>query len=104
MPPVNLVADAIEITQGIQDLNNSVDLVKNKSIIWSETDQGMTFEYQDVPAELEAEVAIENRAHRGEPGLVFAQLEGGSIGDEKIEVPIVVKVEQAIAPLRNIAG
>jgi elongation factor G len=34
-----------------------VDLVKNKAIIWSEDDQGMTFEYRDVPAEMEGQVA-----------------------------------------------
>jgi elongation factor G len=29
-----------------------VDLIKMKSIIWSENDQGMTFEYQDIPADI----------------------------------------------------
>jgi elongation factor G len=31
-----------------------VDLLKMKAIIWDEASQGMKFEYQDIPAELQA--------------------------------------------------
>ncbi|MEJ2533273.1 MAG: elongation factor G [Halioglobus sp.] len=43
----------LQMTIGAEDeFRGVVDLVKNKAIIWSEADQGMTFEYQDVPADL----------------------------------------------------
>jgi elongation factor G len=37
------------------DFEGVVDLVKMKAIYWNEADQGMTFEYRDIPAELQAE-------------------------------------------------
>ncbi len=40
-----------------EDFKGVVDLVKNKAIYWNEADQGMTFEYADVPADMVDEVA-----------------------------------------------
>ncbi|MGD9982729.1 MAG: elongation factor G [Porticoccaceae bacterium] len=44
--PMQLAIGAEELFSGV------VDLVKMKAITWSEADQGMTFEYTDVPADL----------------------------------------------------
>ena len=47
----------LQMTIGAEDdFKGVVDLIKNKAIIWSEADQGMSFEYQDVPEELTAQV------------------------------------------------
>ncbi len=48
----------LQMTIGAEDeFKGVVDLVVNKAILWNEDDQGMTFEYADVPAEMEDEVA-----------------------------------------------
>jgi len=47
----------LQMTIGAEDgFRGVVDLVKNKAIIWSEADQGMTFEYRDVPGDLRGRV------------------------------------------------
>jgi elongation factor G len=47
----------IQMTIGSEDeFKGVVDLIKNKAIIWNEADQGMSFEYADVPADLQDEV------------------------------------------------
>lgn len=44
----------IQIPIGAEDdFRGVVDLIKMKAIIWSEDDMGMTFEYEDIPAELQ---------------------------------------------------
>jgi elongation factor G len=53
-----LGANAVPLQMTIgaeEDFKGVVDLVKMKSILWNESDQGMTFEYADVPAELQAQ-------------------------------------------------
>jgi len=43
----------LQMTIGAEDeFKGVVDLVKMKAIIWNEQDQGMTFEYEDVPADI----------------------------------------------------
>jgi len=49
--PLQMTIGAEEEFRGV------VDLIKNKAILWSEDDQGMTFEYADVPEGLVDEVA-----------------------------------------------
>src|SRR5690606_29670560 len=44
--PLQMTIGAEENFKGV------VDLIKMKAIIWNEADQGMTFEYQDIPADL----------------------------------------------------
>ena len=45
----------LQIAIGAEDeFKGVIDLVKMKSIIWSEEDQGTTFEYQEIPADLQA--------------------------------------------------
>jgi elongation factor G len=48
----------LQMTIGAEDeFKGVIDLVKNKAIIWNEADQGMTFEYADVPEDMLDEVA-----------------------------------------------
>ena len=55
---LNANAVPLQMTIGAEDeFKGVVDLVKNKAILWNEEDMGMTFEYADVPADMEDEVA-----------------------------------------------
>lgn len=50
-----LGANAVPIQMAIgaeEDFKGVVDLVKMKAILWSEADQGMTFEYAEIPADM----------------------------------------------------
>jgi elongation factor G len=66
-----------------------VDLVKMKAIIWDEASQGMKFEYQDIPAELQAtaqewrEKMVESAAEASED-LMNEYLENGDLPEDKI--------------------
>lgn len=47
---------ALQMTIGAEDeFKGVVDLIKMQAIIWNEADQGMTFEYQSIPADLLAQ-------------------------------------------------
>jgi elongation factor G len=81
----------LQMTIGAEDeFKGVVDLVKNKAIIWNEDDMGMTFEYEDVPADLVDEVAemrefmIEAAAEANEE-LMDKYLEGGELSEEEIK-------------------
>ena len=50
-----LAADAVPIQMAIgaeEEFKGVVDLVKMKAIFWSEDDQGMSFKYADIPADI----------------------------------------------------
>jgi elongation factor G len=50
---LNANAVPLQMTIGAEDdFKGVVDLVKMKAILWSEDDQGMTFNYAEIPAEL----------------------------------------------------
>jgi elongation factor G len=81
----------LQMTIGAEDeFRGVVDLVKNKAIIWNEDDMGMTFEYQDVPADLQDEVEemrefmIESAAEANEE-LMDKYLEGGELTEAEIK-------------------
>lgn len=81
----------LQMTIGAEDeFKGVVDLVLNKAIIWNEDDMGMTFEYQDVPADLADEVAemreylIEAAAEATEE-LMEKYLEEGELSVEEIK-------------------
>ena len=81
----------LQMTIGAEDeFKGVVDLVKNKAIIWSEDDMGMTFEYQDVPADLQDEVdemrefMMEAAAEATEE-LMEKYLEEGELTEEEIK-------------------
>jgi elongation factor G len=88
---LNCNAVPIHMTIGAEDeFKGVVDLIKNKSIFWNEDDQGMTFEYGDVPEELTDKVAelreymVEAAAEANED-LMTKYLEGGELSEEEIK-------------------
>ncbi|MDE1022934.1 elongation factor G, partial [Escherichia coli] len=54
--PIQLNIGAEEEFKGV------IDLIKMKAINWNEADQGMTFTYEDIPADMQ-ELAEEWRSH-----------------------------------------
>jgi elongation factor G len=76
-----------------EDFKGVVDLVKMKAIIWSAEDQGMTFTYEDIPADLQDQCAemreymVEAAAEANEE-LMDKYLEGGELSEEEIKAGI----------------
>ena len=88
---LNCTAVPIQMTIGAEDgFVGVVDLVKNKSILWSEDDMGTTFEYGDVPDEM-AEQVDEMRefmveaAAEADDDLMNRYLEDGELTEEEIK-------------------
>jgi len=85
--PIQMTIGAEEEFKGV------VDLVKNKAILWNEEDQGMTFEYADVPADLVdtvnemREYVIESAAEANDE-LTEKYLEEGELTEEEIKFGI----------------
>lgn len=84
----------LQMTIGAEDgFKGVVDLVKMKAIIWSEDDQGMTFEYEEVPAELLSECEkmreflVESAAEANDD-YMEKYLEGGELSEEEIKAGI----------------
>ena len=81
----------IQMTIGSEDdFTGVVDLIKNKAIIWNEQDMGMTFEYADVPAELEDRVAemrefMVEAAAEADDDLMNTYLEDGELSEAEIK-------------------
>ena len=81
----------LQMTIGAEDeFKGVVDLVKMKAIIWNEADQGMTFEYQDIPADMQSvceemrEFLVESAAEATDE-LMEKYLEGGDLSEEEIK-------------------
>ncbi len=81
----------IQMTIGSEDeFKGVVDLVKMKAIYWNEADQGMTFDYADIPADLQAqceelrEQMVESAAEANEE-LMNKYLEGGELTEAEIK-------------------
>jgi elongation factor G len=81
----------LQMTIGAEDeFRGVVDLVKNKAIIWNEDDMGMTFQYEDVPADLVDEVAemrefMMEAAAEATEELMEKYLEEGELSEEEIK-------------------
>ncbi|MCH1493169.1 MAG: elongation factor G [Luminiphilus sp.] len=81
----------IQMTIGAEDgFVGVVDLVKNKSILWSEDDMGTTFEYGDVPAEMADQVSemrefMVEAAAEADDDLMTRYLEDGELTEEEIK-------------------
>ena len=91
---LNANAVPMQMTIGSEDqFKGVVDLVKMKSIIWNEEDQGTSFTYEDIPADLEEQCAemreymIETAAEATEE-LMEKYLEEGSLSEEEIRAGI----------------
>jgi len=91
---LNANAVPMQMTIGSEDeFKGVVDLVKMKAILWNEADQGMTFEYGDIPADME-ELCAEMRefmveaAAEGSEELMEKYLEEGELSEEEIKAGI----------------
>ncbi|CAH0993233.1 Elongation factor G 1 [Sinobacterium norvegicum] len=80
----------LQMTIGAEeDFIGVVDLVKNKAILWNEADQGMSFEYGEVPADMVDQVAemreymVESAAEASDE-LMERYLEEGELSEEEI--------------------
>ncbi|MGM0633273.1 MAG: elongation factor G, partial [Pseudomonadota bacterium] len=88
---LNAVPVPLQLTIGSEDeFRGVVDLVKMKAIIWSEEDRGVTFEYEDIPADMQAECEkwrehlVEAAAEANEE-LMDKYLEGGELTEEEVK-------------------
>jgi len=88
-----LGANAVPLQMTIgaeEDFKGVVDLVKMKAILWNEADQGMTFEYCDIPEDLLDECTemheylLEIAAEANEQ-LMDKYLEGETLSEEEIK-------------------
>ncbi|RYZ15446.1 MAG: elongation factor G, partial [Sphingobacteriales bacterium] len=91
-----LGANAVPLQMTIgseENFKGVVDLVKMRAIIWNEADQGMTFQYEEIPADLletcqkMREFMIEAAAESSED-LMNKYLEGEELTEEEIKAGI----------------
>jgi elongation factor G len=84
----------MQLTIGAEDeFKGVVDLIKMKAILWSEADQGMTFEYGDIPAEMkdecdEAREFLIEVAAEATDELMEIYLEEGELSEAEIKEAI----------------
>lgn len=84
----------LQMTIGSEEhFKGVVDLIKNKAILWNEDDQGMTFDYADIPDDLVDQCAemrefvVESAAEANDE-LMDKYLEGGELTEEEIKLGI----------------
>ena len=84
------VAVPLQLAIGAEDeFKGVIDLVKMKSIVWNEEDQGTTFTYEDIPADLQ-DLSDEWRSHMVESAaeaneeIMDKYLEGEELSEEEI--------------------
>jgi len=88
--PIQLAIGAEENFKGV------IDLVRMKAIYWNESDQGITYDLEDIPDELQAdaesyrEQMVESAAEANEE-LMEAYLEGGELSDEQIKAGLRIR-------------
>lgn len=88
-----LGANAVPLQMAIgseENFKGVVDLVKNKAILWNEADQGMTFEYADVPEDMLDEVAemrefVMEAAAEANDEFMEKYLEEGELSEDEIK-------------------
>jgi len=82
--PLQLMIGAEETFKGV------IDLVKMKTIIWNEADQGMTFKYEEIPADMQEQAAkareflVESAAEANDE-LMNKYLEGTELTEAEIK-------------------
>lgn len=84
----------LQMTIGAEDeFKGVVDLIKMKAILWSEADQGMTFDYADIPEDM-TDVCEEMREYLVEAAaessdeLMEKYLDDGELSEEEIKAGI----------------
>ena len=75
------------------DFKGVVDLIKNKAVLWSENDKGMTFEYADIPEDLietcaEMRETLIEAAAEADEDVMMKYLEGEELTEEEIKAGI----------------
>ena len=91
-----LGANAVPIQLAIgaeEDFTGVVDLIKMKAINWNQEDQGMTFTYEDIPADMQdlADEWRENlvsEAAEADDDLMEKYLEEGDLSEEEIKTAL----------------
>jgi len=88
--PIHLAIGAEEEFKGV------IDLIKMKAINWNEEDQGMTFSYEEIPADLvdEAEEWRENlisEAAEASEELMDKYLEDGDLSEAEIKAALRIR-------------
>ena len=97
--PLQMTIGAEEKFKGV------VDLIKMKAIMWNEADQGMTFDYQEVPADMleECEAMREQvieAAAEGNDELMEKYLEGKELSEAEIKLGIRLRtLRSEIVPI-----
>jgi elongation factor G len=76
-----------------ENFKGVIDLIKMKAINWSETDQGMTFTYEDIPANLAAKAAemheyLVEAAAEASDELMNKYLEEGELSEVEIKTAL----------------
>jgi len=103
-----LGANAVPLQMTIgaeEDFKGVVDLVKMKAILWSEADQGMTFEYTDIPEDMldectEMHEYLAESAAEANEELMDKYLEGEVLTEEEIKQGIRLRtVANEIVPV-----
>jgi len=81
----------IQLPIGAEDeFKGVVDLIKMKAIYWNEDDKGMTFEYAEIPADMQSDCEawrekLVEAAAEGDEALMDKYLEGGDLSEEEIK-------------------
>ena len=105
---VRLGAKAVPLHMTIgseEDFKGVVDLIKNKAILWDEGDQGVSFEYADIPADLAEECAemrefVVESAAEATDELMDKYLEGGELTEDEIKFGIrKLTLENKLVPV-----
>jgi elongation factor G len=85
------IAVPLQMTIGAEEnFKGVVDLIKMKAILWNEADQGMTFEYSDIPDDLldectEMHEFVLEAAAEANDDLMEKYLEGESLTEEEVK-------------------
>lgn len=94
-----LKANAVPIQMTIgseEDFTGVVDLIKMKAVIWNQDDMGMTFTYEEIPAELQdqceemREFMVEAAAEANEE-LMERYLDDGELSEEDIKLGLRIR-------------
>ncbi|WP_428820271.1 elongation factor G [Microbulbifer sp. MCCC 1A16149] len=91
---LNANAVPLQMTIGSEDeFKGVVDLVKMKAILWNEDDMGMTFDYADIPADMQDECEemrefLMEAAAEATEELMEKYLEEGELSEEEIKSAI----------------